>query len=108
MLNLFQLLDIFYYKFTIKFSFYCIANFSQNCHIFIKKNFIFYHKIHKFNSYQNIFHIYSFLKRISVKSNFFIIIVTNKNLKSCLPKGNLLDATILIIFISFIEIGFLY
>ena len=30
------------------------------------------------------------------------------NLKSCLPKGNLLDATIVLISISFIEIGLLY
>ena len=31
-----------------------------------------------------------------------------KYLKSCLPKGNLLDATILLVSISFIEIELLY
>ena len=31
-----------------------------------------------------------------------------KYLKPCLPKGNLLDTTVLLISISFIEIGFQY
>ena len=85
------------YKFNIKFVHYYICNFFPNFHIFIEKCFIFYHKIDEF-SLKKI----SFIDAISGKNIqkgliFFITFVTNEIFKSRLPKGNLLDATILLL-----------
>ena len=71
------------------FSFY-IANLFSNCQIFIKKLFMFYHKIHTFSLIGISFICTHFWKVYAERCNFFIIFVTNEIFKILVTKRKLI------------------
>ena len=87
--------------------FHYITNFFPNCHIFIKmfSSFIIKYIHLVLSEYHLCIFICGKNMRKDLISLFYLQLM--KYFKSCLPKGNLLDTTILLISILFIELGLL-